>query len=84
MTLTRLLMRDFRKVAYAGLFLGKKFNFFIGSNDSVKTNLLKAIYTLYHGNGLRTSPTGYLIRHDTHDFVPHARLKKLMQPRSSG
>ncbi|ASV33008.1 DNA replication/repair protein RecF [Candidatus Williamhamiltonella defendens] len=76
MALTRLLIRDFRNIAYADLFLGVKFNFFIGRNGSGKTNLLEAIYTLGHGKGFRTSQTGHLIRHDAHEFVLHARLKK--------
>ncbi len=49
MSLTRLLIRDFRNIETADLALSPGFNFLVGANGSGKTSVLEAIYTLGHG-----------------------------------
>lgn len=46
MSLTRLLIRDFRNIESADLALSPGFNFLVGANGSGKTSVLEAIYTL--------------------------------------
>ncbi|MDU3068201.1 MAG: DNA replication/repair protein RecF [Escherichia coli] len=46
MSLTRLLIRDFRNIETADLALSPGFNFLVGANGSGKTSVLEAIYTL--------------------------------------
>ncbi|EYU13561.1 DNA replication and repair protein RecF [Photorhabdus luminescens] len=76
MTLTRLLIRDFRNIAAADLPLATGFNFLVGSNGSGKTSVLEAIYTLGHGRAFRSIQTGRIIRHDCDEFVLHGRLRQ--------
>ena len=45
MSLTRLLIRDFRNIETADLALSPGFNFLVGANGSGKTSVLEAIYT---------------------------------------
>ena len=49
MSLTRLLIKDFRNIESADLALSPGFNFLVGANGSGKTSVLEAIYTLGHG-----------------------------------
>ena len=44
MSLTRLLIRDFRNIETADLALSPGFNFLVGANGSGKTSVLEAIY----------------------------------------
>ncbi|MDR8279919.1 AAA family ATPase, partial [Acinetobacter baumannii] len=46
MSLTRLLIKDFRNIEHADLALSPGFNFLVGANGSGKTSVLEAIYTL--------------------------------------
>lgn len=54
MSLTRLLIRDFRNIETADLALSPGFNFLVGANGSGKTSVLEAIYTLGHGRAFRS------------------------------
>ncbi|MDF7679569.1 DNA replication/repair protein RecF [Enterobacteriaceae bacterium ESL0689] len=75
MSLTRLLIKDFRNIESADLTLSPGFNFLIGANGSGKTNVLEAIYTLGHGRAFRSLQTGRVIRHEQPAFVLHGRLQ---------
>ncbi|ESB97925.1 recombination protein F, partial [Salmonella enterica subsp. enterica serovar Senftenberg str. 423984-1] len=46
MSLSRLLIKDFRNIENADLALSPGFNFLVGANGSGKTSVLEAIYTL--------------------------------------
>ena len=48
MSLSRLLIKDFRNIEQADLALSPGFNFLVGANGSGKTSVLEAIYTLGH------------------------------------
>ncbi len=75
MSLSRLLIKDFRNIESADLLLSPGFNFLVGANGSGKTSVLEAIYTLGHGRAFRSLQTGRVIRHDQPDFVLHGRLQ---------
>ncbi|MBJ3816795.1 DNA replication/repair protein RecF [Shimwellia pseudoproteus] len=75
MSLSRLLIKDFRNIAAADLALSPGFNFLVGANGSGKTSVLEAIYTLGHGRAFRSLQTGRVIRHEQQAFVLHGRLQ---------
>ncbi len=75
MSLTRLLIRDFRNIENADLALSPGFNFLVGANGSGKTSVLEAIYTLGHGRAFRSLQIGRVIRHEQESFVLHGRLQ---------
>lgn len=74
MSLSRLLIKDFRNIESADLALAPGFNFLVGANGSGKTSVLEAIYTLGHGRAFRSLQIGRVIRHDRLAFVLHGRL----------
>ena len=76
MSLTRLLIKDFRNIENADLQLSPGFNFLVGANGSGKTSVLEAIYTLGHGRAFRSLQIGRVIRHEQDAFVLHGRLKE--------
>lgn len=75
MSLTRLLIKDFRNIENADLTLSPGFNFLVGANGSGKTSVLEAIYTLGHGRAFRSLQANRVIRHDQSAFVLHGRLQ---------
>jgi DNA replication and repair protein RecF len=75
MSLTRLLIKDFRNIESADLALSPGFNFLVGANGSGKTSVLEAIYTLGHGRAFRSLQIGRVIRHEQESFVLHGRLQ---------
>ncbi|MDU1024144.1 MAG: AAA family ATPase, partial [Leclercia adecarboxylata] len=75
MSLTRLLIRDFRNIESADLALSPGFNFLVGANGSGKTSVLEAIYTLGHGRAFRSLQIGRVIRHEQESFILHGRLQ---------
>ena len=75
MSLTRLLIKDFRNIENADISLSPGFNFLVGANGSGKTSVLEAIYTLGHGRAFRSLKAERVIRHDQDAFVLHGRLQ---------
>ena len=78
MSLTRLLIKDFRNIESADLALSPGFNFLVGANGSGKTSVLEAIYTLGHGRAFRSLQIGRVIRHEQEAFVLHVVLLALL------
>lgn len=64
MTLTRLLIKDFRNTEAADLTPVPGFNFLVGANGSGKTSVLEAVYTLGHGRAFCSLQAGRVIRHE--------------------
>lgn len=62
MSLTRLVIQDFRNIKACDLSLSPGFNFLIGMNGCGKTSILEAIYHLGHGRSFRTHLTTRVIR----------------------
>ncbi|EPB6469124.1 DNA replication/repair protein RecF [Cronobacter dublinensis] len=75
MSLSRLLIKDFRNIENADLTLSPGFNFLVGANGSGKTSVLEAIYTLGHGRAFRSLQIGRVIRHEQDAFILHGRLQ---------
>ncbi|ELY2856390.1 DNA replication/repair protein RecF [Cronobacter dublinensis] len=75
MSLSRLLIKDFRNIENADLALSPGFNFLVGANGSGKTSVLEAIYTLGHGRAFRSLQIGRVIRHEQDAFILHGRLQ---------
>ena len=75
MSLSRLLIKDFRNIEDADLALSPGFNFLVGANGSGKTSVLEAIYTLGHGRAFRSLKIERVIRHETESFVLHGRIQ---------
>lgn len=75
MSLSRLLIKNFRNIEHADLSLSPGFNFLVGANGSGKTSVLEAIYTLGHGRAFRSLQTGRVVRHEQSAFVLHGRLQ---------
>lgn len=84
MSITRLLIKDFRNIEQAELVPAAGFNYLIGENGSGKTSVLEAIYTLGHGRAFRSLQTGRVIRHEQPDFVLHAKLAGESRPLTLG
>ena len=61
MSLSRLLIKDFRNIENADLALSPGFNFLVGANGSGKTSVLEAIYTLGHGRAFRSLQIGRFV-----------------------
>lgn len=84
MSLTRLIIKDFRNIENADITLSPGFNFLVGANGSGKTSVLEAIYTLGHGRAFRSLQPARVIRHDQPAFVLHGRLQGEMHETSIG
>ena len=82
MSLTRLLIRDFRNIESADLALSPALTS-VGANGSGKTSVLEAIYTLGHGRAFRSLQIGRVIRHEQDSFVLHGRLQRGARPPSA-
>lgn len=82
MSLTRLLIKDFRNIENADLALSPALTA-VGANGSGKTSVLEAIYTLGHGRAFR-SCSGRVIRHEQEAFVLHGRLQSEERETSIG
>ena len=76
MSLTRLLIKDFRNIEHADLALSPGFNFLVGANGQRQNQrALEVIYTLGHGRAFRSLQIGRVIRHEQDAFVLHGRLQ---------
>lgn len=74
MTLSRLVINNFRNITHADLPPAAGFNFIVGPNGSGKTSLLEAIYTLGHGRAFRSVQTNRIIHYNALAFTLHGRL----------
>ncbi|MGF1739248.1 DNA replication/repair protein RecF [Photobacterium satsumensis] len=75
MSLTRLIVKDFRNIEACDLLLSPGFNFLVGANGSGKTSVLEAIHYLGHGRSFRSHLTGRVIRHEQQQLFVHGRLQ---------
>ena len=69
MSLTRLMLRDFRCFAALELDLAPRANLILGDNASGKTSLLEAVFVLSRGRSFRTPKTENLVRHGAEGFL---------------
>lgn len=75
MSLTRLMVKQFRNITDCDLELSSGFNFLIGPNGSGKTSLLEAIYVLGHGRSFRSALTGRVIQQGESELIVHAKIQ---------
>ncbi|WP_413285498.1 DNA replication/repair protein RecF [Vibrio sp. MA40-2] len=75
MSLTRLMVRQFRNIEACDIDLSAGFNFIIGPNGSGKTSVLEAIYMLGHGRSFKSSLTGRVIQNDRSELFIHGKLR---------
>ncbi|MDF9347536.1 AAA family ATPase [Escherichia coli] len=75
MSLTRLLIRDFRNIETADLALSPGFNFLVGANGSGKTSVLESHLYARPRSGVSQLQIGRVIRHEQEAFVLHRRLQ---------
>src|SRR5690348_6938511 len=69
MSLSRLVLRDFRCFASLELDLAPRANLILGDNASGKTSLLEAFFVLSRGRSFRTSKTENLVRQGAEGFL---------------
>lgn len=74
MSLSRLLIHDFRNLAQVDLEFSPQFNFLVGANGSGKTSLLEAIFYLGHGRSFKSHLSNRIIRYDAEQFVLHGKI----------
>ncbi|MFA0439607.1 DNA replication/repair protein RecF [Vibrio sp. 10N.286.49.C2] len=74
MSLSRLIVQQFRNIKACDIELSTGFNFIIGPNGSGKTSLLEAIYLLGHGRSFKSTLTGRVIQNDCQELFVHGRF----------
>ena len=80
MWLSRLEIKNFRCIGFAGLAPGAGFNLVCGRNGSGKTSLLEAIYLLCLGRSFRSHRTGDLVRYGQSELMVTGELKQMNGP----
>jgi DNA replication and repair protein RecF len=74
MSLSRLIIQNFRNISSAELDLSPNFNFIVGHNGSGKTSLLEAIFYLGHGRSFKSHISNRVINYEAEDFVLHGKI----------
>lgn len=75
MTLSRILVEDFRNIEQLDVSLSPEFNIICGDNGSGKTSLLEAIYFLSHGRSFRSNSIINLIKYNKNKFTLFSQLE---------
>ncbi len=65
MSLTRLVLTNFRNIEASDIEVSSGFNFIIGANGSGKTSFLEAIYFLAHGRSFKTNLVSRIINNSS-------------------
>lgn len=84
MSLSRLLINNFRNLQEIDLELSPHFNFIVGANGSGKTSLLEAIFYLGHGRSFKSHISNRIIHYDADNFVLHGRIDEAQHSWSVG
>lgn len=74
MSLSRLLIQNFRNLTAVDLNFSGGFNFLVGANGSGKTSLLEAIFYLGHGRSFKSHIGNRIIQYEQDSFVLHGRI----------
>ncbi|MEI6896379.1 MAG: DNA replication/repair protein RecF [Psychromonas sp.] len=69
MSLSKLIIHQFRNISNANLTFNNKINIITGANGSGKTSLLEAIYFLGLGRSFRSHLTSRIVQHDFKEFT---------------
>ncbi|MFT6927344.1 MAG: DNA replication and repair protein RecF [Psychromonas sp.] len=75
MSLSKLIINQFRNISSATLNFNPKINVLVGPNGSGKTALLEAIYFLGLGRSFRTHLTTRVVEHESKSFTLFSEIK---------
>ncbi|MDG6475592.1 DNA replication/repair protein RecF [Glaesserella parasuis] len=76
MSLSRLIINNFRNLTAVDLELNHGFNFFIGANGSGKTSLLEAIFYLGHGKSFKSHISNRIIKYNQEEFTLFGKIQE--------
>lgn len=76
MSLSRLIVQNFRNLTAVDLELSHGFNFLVGENGSGKTSLLEAIFYLGHGRSFKSHISNRIIHYDQESFILHGKIEE--------
>lgn len=84
MSLSRLLINNFRNLTAVDLELSHGFNFLVGENGSGKTSLLEAIFYLGHGRSFKSHISNRIIHYDHDQFTLFGKVEEAKHEWSVG
>ncbi len=84
MSLSRLIIQNFRNLNAVDLKLSHGFNFLVGENGSGKTSLLEAVFYLGHGRSFKSNVSNRIIHYDHDDFILHGKIDEAKHSWSVG
>ncbi len=76
MSISRIIIQDFRNLIAVDQHFAPGFNFIIGDNGSGKTSLLEALFYLGHGRSFKSSVQSRIIRYQQVAFTLHGRIQE--------
>lgn len=76
MSLSRLIINNFRNLTAVDLDLSHGFNFLVGANGSGKTSLLEAIFYLGHGRSFKSHISNRIIQYEQDEFTLFGRIEE--------
>ncbi|OAQ14120.1 recombinase F [Bibersteinia trehalosi Y31] len=76
MSLSRLIINNFRNLIAVDLDLSHGFNFLVGANGSGKTSLLEGIFYLGHGRSFKSHISNRIIHYDHDEFTLFGKIEE--------
>ena len=76
MSLSKLVIHQFRNIHNANITFNNKINLIVGENGSGKTSLLEAIYFLGLGRSFRTHLTSRVVQHEHKEFTLYSEINQ--------
>lgn len=84
MSLSRLIINNFRNLQAVDMDLSAGFNFLVGSNGSGKTSLLEGIFFLGHGRSFKSHISNRIIHYDHDHFTLFGKIEEAKHEWSVG
>lgn len=84
MSLSRLIINNFRNLQAVDLDLSAGFNFLVGANGSGKTSLLEGIFFLGHGRSFKSHISNRIIHYDHDHFTLFGKIEEAKHEWSVG
>lgn len=84
MSLSRLIINNFRNLQTVDLDLSHGFNFLVGANGSGKTSLLEAVFYLGHGRSFKSHISNRIIHYDHAQFTLFGKVEEAKHEWSVG
>lgn len=84
MSLSRLIINNFRNLQAVDLDLSAGFNFLVGANGSGKTSLLEGIFYLGHGRSFKSHISNRIIHYDHDSFTLFGKIEEAKHEWSVG